>query len=384
LPVERRVEVTGFHTVAPAELGPAAVGLAAVVLLLLLRSTSLARGLSFTVRAIAQRAHASRAASRSSLSASFRTALGQGAGGSVESGLMRSAPHLSFLTVSATFTVFSFGEYLVSPDMDLGLTCIAAMTPLVALALVLGALDSGRRWSVSKGLRRALRALGHQLPIVCAVAGVVVVTGSVRLSDIVSGQGAWPWQWNAFVSPMATGSLVLWLACLVPQLNPHDELSSRRKLTTPLAVLRAVTEWGHLMAMCAAAATLFLGGWEIPLLDSGERPTLTQAVLGAMLLQLKTWALVGTVLLGRWLYPSLSFERTSRLCWRWLLPLSFALLGLSVVWVACGGNPLVSELSDAVSLVLFLTVSAVILAATLRIRSTLRGTSSVLPVSPWL
>jgi NADH-quinone oxidoreductase subunit H len=105
-------------------------------------------------------------------------------------------------------------------------------------------------------------------------------------------------------------------------------------------------EWANIWIMSAIATLCFLGGWQIP----GVSPeTIAEskgwAFLGWQLLTFAVFALKGTALVFivvqiRWTLPRLRVDQLMITCWKYLVPLSLAmLLGVLVamVLVPAGG-----------------------------------------------
>jgi NADH-quinone oxidoreductase subunit H len=106
--------------------------------------------------------------------------------------------------------------------------------------------------------------------------------------------------------------------------------------------------------------------------------------LGALLLQLKCWALVLFVLWIRWALPRLSVEQMLGVCWRVLVPLSVLAIVLSGAWLAGLASPVLRSVQGGVRYVLFALSVFVVGYFTLRVLTSLRTTSGQMNVNPWL
>src|SRR5690606_25035974 len=109
-------------------------------------------------------------------------------------------PYLFGVVVTSAFALIALGRAVVAPELDLGLLVLVSVTTLVSTGFVLDGLRRGRGYSLWRGMRGALSALLLQVPALTAVGCVVASAKSVRFTDIVEAQGAWPWQWYAFES----------------------------------------------------------------------------------------------------------------------------------------------------------------------------------------
>lgn len=384
-PLERSIDVTGFHTLAPAELTSSAVAVFVVLLLLFLLGSRWARVGSALIRLLTQRLQATARRTDSSFAERLRQGLRARRVQAPEPALSKVAPHLTFLIVSAASTIVALGHGLVAPDLDLGLACVAVITPLLATAVVIGTAPRRGSWSVRSGLLRSVSALLHQLPVLAGIATVVVARGSVRLTDLVAEQGAWPWEWHVFHSPFLLVTFVLYVTALVPELSTRDPLELTREPRASLRGLSKLVGWVHLLVMSSLAAALFLGGWRLPGMGAEEQfRNLTSALAGAVVYQAKCWSVVALVLAGRWLFPGLGIERTTAWCWRWALPASATCFGAMLLWLFGTRHPFVADLERNTGAVVFAAFLIGVALTTARVRAQLRAATGTFPVSPWL
>lgn len=398
-PVRLHVDVQGFSREAPAELETPAVLVALFAAILLLFMGPGAAVMTWFERRLMQRLQGRRARERGFfpwLLARLGESLTDAALSGGERALLRFVPSLLFLTASASFTLVAFGRCIVGADLDLGLLLFSGTTALGMMGLMLSGWRNDGRWSLLSGLSGAFGVVSIQLLAVAAVACVVLCTGSVRLEDIVLDQGGLPWQWHVFQNPMLLLSFCLFVTALVPAPSraPDDLPELDGEADTPLAPGRAATrclmffvEWGNLFVLSGVACLLFLGGFRLPFVSaSAQRASFGLQALGALLLQLKCWALVLLVLWLRWVLPRVGAQHLLRLCWRRLLPLSALALLASFAWLAGLHHPVLRSLEDWVSYVLF--GLAVFVAGYFARRAfahlKVRGPSIQLNINPWL
>ncbi len=125
--------------------------------------------------------------------------------------------------------------------------------------------------------------------------------------------------------------------------------------------------WAQILVMCAVAAALFFGGWQIPgLAPEQVEGQLGWTLLGAALFVAKTWLLVFALVAARRALPPIYADRTMSVCWRWLVPLSLLHLLLATAWVAWRPGPSAETLAGAVMLAV---TAAVMLHVVLRVRA---------------
>ena len=95
-------------------------------------------------------------------------------------------------------------------------------------------------------------------------------------------------------------------------------------------------EWGNIYVTSALVATLFWGGWQIPLSwrawAEGQGWAMPH-VLELLVFQAKTWVWVFLIIQLRWTLPRLRVDQLMTVSWKYLTPLSIAALLGSAVWM---------------------------------------------------
>jgi NADH-quinone oxidoreductase subunit H len=268
--------------------------------------------------------------------------------------LFRLAPYLVFVGVSATFVVMPFGQYLIAADLDIGILFVIAVTSLVAIGLMTGGWASNNKWSLLGGIRAAAQVISYEIPAAVAIVCVVMMTGSLRMQDIIAAQagpggvllteGGWPWYWFVFKNPVSFGLFFLFFTTALAEGNraPFDLPEAESELvagySTEYSGMRYLffffAEWANVFVFCGIATALFLGGWQIPGVSATDQEaSLPLQLLGTFLFLCKAWVLIFIVIWIRWTLPRVRIDQLMNLCWKWFVPLSFAAFMLCALWV---------------------------------------------------
>jgi NADH-quinone oxidoreductase subunit H len=274
--------------------------------------------------------------------------------------LFRLAPYLVFVGVSATFVVMPFGQYLIAADLDIGILFVIAVTSLVAIGLMTGGWASNNKWSLLGGIRAAAQVISYEIPAAVAIVCIVMMTGSLRMQDIILAQGGmgdsllttggWPWHWFAFRNPVTFALFFLFFTTALAEGNraPFDLPEAESELvagySTEYSGMRYLffffAEWANVFVFCGIATALFLGGWQVPGVTPGDQEaSLALQIFGCFLFLLKSWILIFIVIWIRWTLPRVRIDQLMNLCWKWFVPLSFAAFGLCALWVL-GTDPI--------------------------------------------
>lgn len=167
------------------------------------------------------------------------------AGWSEKYGISSSALAVSIVLISVPCAV---DVLAARADVPVVFGVITLLSTLAALA--------------SRGLRDAFRVAAWQLVAVASVAGVVVLSGSVRVDEIASTQSAPPWGWVAFHGPAGLALFSAFVLSLVASTTRKSQsadfslLLESRAPASPLGVADAF----RIALSCSLAAPLFLGG----------------------------------------------------------------------------------------------------------------------------
>ncbi|BAD41758.1 NADH dehydrogenase I subunit H [Symbiobacterium thermophilum IAM 14863] len=269
------------------------------------------------------------------------------------------APFIGFVSANLVWLIVPFGDKLIATDFEIGIIFIAAVMGYDVIATFMAGWGSNNKYSMLGAMRGAAQLISYEVTMVMAVIGVVMMAGSLRLSDIVLAQqqrGFLGW----FLFPQIIGFIVYLIASLA-ELNraPFDLAEAEQELVaghhTEYSGFRwamfMLAEYIHLAAWSAIAATLFLGGWSGPTLGqvaaglgnvlngfgaftnpvgtavlnwglaiSGS--TILNWVAGVFWLVLKTYFFVFLAMWIRWTLPRVRIDQLMDLGWKFLLPVS--------------------------------------------------------------
>lgn len=318
-PMPVSVESAGFRYSSPRTLESTALLVGLLAAAFLVFSSPLSRALGFLERRLSDRlTQATRRSDREGGRLPRPAELGWALVGRLPESF---APYLALIASSVVVTLLAFGKALVAPELDLLVLLAGSAVGLAAAALLTGGAEG--RWSLLRGIKSALTIAAFQVPAACALVTSVALSGSSRAADIVAMQGVWPWQWTFFFNPAACVVGTMAFLCLVPSVRAIPPLASPRPTTRRQRFLD-LAEWAHRLLVGSVLVVVLFGGYKtFELLPSNK----TMA-LGAGLVILKTWAMVATASLLRWVLgvPDLSlFKR--------LLPWVLFLCGASVAGV---------------------------------------------------
>lgn len=259
--------------------------------------------------------------------------------------LFRFAPYPVFIGVTLTLVTIPFSSLLIGADLNIGLIYIVGVWGLVVIGLLAAGWASGSKWTLLGGMRSAAQMVSYEIPMVLSMLVVVSMSGSMSLQTIIQSQGWHPTDWFMFSNPFVSIAFVIFLIAAVAEGNrtPFDIPEAESELVagynTEYSGMRFLffffAEWGNIYVIGALAASLFMGGWQIPvswkewgIVHGAILPHLTELAV----FQVKTWIWVLFIIQLRWTLPRLRVDQLMKVSWQYLTPLAFLSLLGAAAW----------------------------------------------------
>lgn len=233
-----------------------------------------------------------------------------------------------------TITLFGRNVQLQIADVNVGILYILAMGSLGVYGVVLGGWASNNKYALLGGIRASAQMISYELSLGLSLIGVLMISESLRLNDIVSVQashtlfGFLP-RWNVFTQPLA---FVIFTVSAFAEANrlPFDLPESEQELvagyhaeySSMKFAMFFMAEYAHMITASAVVATLFFGGWHVPWLIEPGDVSLQASLLKVAAFAVKTGFFMFLFLWIRWTLPRFRYDQVMWLGWRVLLPLS--------------------------------------------------------------
>jgi len=212
------------------------------------------------------------------------------------------APIISFIPALLSFAVVPIGDTLtifdqqidmVISDLNIGILFVFAVTSLGVYGIVLAGWSSGSKYSLIGGIRSSAQMISYEIAYGLSIIGVIVVANTLSMVELVEQQDSF-FNWFIFRQPLG---FVLFVICAVAETNrsPFD-----------------LAEYANMIAISAVATTIFLGGWQGPILP----PFIWFAIKVFLFMCFYIW-IRGTL-------PRLRYDMLMDLGWKVLFPLALA------------------------------------------------------------
>lgn len=239
------------------------------------------------------------------------------------------APMIGALAVLMSFTVVPIAPGIVISDSNIGLLFFLAMTSMAVYAVILAGWSSNNKYAALGGMRAAAQTISYEVYMGVSLLGVVMLSGSFKLSDIVlAQQDMW------YVVPQFVGFVIFIIAGIAESHRlPFDLPEAETELTAGFHTeysgikfaLFFLGEYLGVMLISMMVTTLFLGGWLGPWL-----PPIVWFLL-------KTFLLICFFVLLRASLPRPRFDQLLAFGWKWLLPVALLNLVVTAAFKLWGG-----------------------------------------------
>jgi len=238
------------------------------------------------------------------------------------------APAISILTAVAAFALIPFGTVvdifgtktgLYGLDVSIGPLYVFAFGGIAFYGLMVGGWASGSKYSFLGAMRAAAQLISYEVSLALSLVGVVMTAGTLSLTGIVEAQkGMW------YVVPQFAGFLIFMIASFAEtNRTPFDLAEADAELVggynTEYGGSRFASyffaEYLNVLVVSGIAATVFLGGWLIPGVDTpGWAQPLVVLFKMSVFVVLFIWI--------RATLPRLRYDQLMAFGWKILLPLA--------------------------------------------------------------
>ncbi|MDR4498885.1 MAG: NADH-quinone oxidoreductase subunit NuoH [Candidatus Scalindua sp.] len=247
------------------------------------------------------------------------------------------APVIAIVPALMSFAVIPFGNKItisgysidmVITDINIGILFILAVTSVGVYGIILAGWSSSNKYSLLGGLRSSAQMISYELSIGLSLIGVLMITQSLSLVDIVNAQSKW---WFVLFQPIG---FMVYAISAVAEVNrcPFDLPEAESELVAGYHTeyssmkfsLFFMAEYANILTVSAIAVTFFFGGWRGPFLP----PVIWFLIKMFLCIFFFVWI--------RSTYPRFRYDQLMNFGWKFLLPVALAniiVTGLVIVLI---------------------------------------------------
>ncbi len=254
--------------------------------------------------------------------------------------LFNLAPFLVMIVAMLLLAPIAFAKGFQIWDINIGVLYITAISSLSVIGILMAGWSSNNKYSLLGAMRSGAQIVSYELSAGMAILSVIVLTGSLQISDIIASQQDGWWIFKGHIP--AVISFVIFIIAVTAETNraPFDLAEAESELTAGFHTeysgmkfaLFFLAEYINIFIVCAIGATLFLGGWMPLHIGSWEGFNHVMDYIPSSVWFLgKTFFLIFLIMWFRWTFPRLRVDQLLNLEWKYLLPIG--LLNLVLVTV---------------------------------------------------
>jgi NADH-quinone oxidoreductase subunit H len=238
-------------------------------------------------------------------------------------------PFLAAFTALTTFSLIPFGPgwdvggvYIPGQvaDVDIALILVFAIGSLGVYGFIVGGWASDSKYALLGSMRTCAQLVSYEVALALSVLGVVIMAGSLSLTEIVAAQGDTLW----YAVPQVVGLVVFLFAGTAETARaPFDLPEAEQELVAGYHTeyggmrfgLYTMSEYINLITLSGLCVTLFLGGWHGPGWDG-------PSWLAPLWFLAKLVVLLYVFIWMRTTLPRLRYDQLMRFGWKVLLPVA--------------------------------------------------------------
>ena len=249
------------------------------------------------------------------------------------------APIVFLIPCMLIFATIPFAPGLGVGDVNIGILFFLAVSAMEIVGLFMAGWGSNNKYALLSAMRAVNQIISYDLPFIFSALVPVLLTGSLRMSDIAAAQQGSLLKWFIFYPVIGQLSFIMFIVSTLAAENrvPFDILEAESELVAGFRVeysgmkfaLIQLGEYAHMIGSSFLGALLFMGAW------SGPGPE----YLGPIWFMLKAVFLFLVVTWIRWSFVRIRVDQILALSWKALLPATLALListAAVVVWRSGG------------------------------------------------
>lgn len=245
--------------------------------------------------------------------------------------LFNLAPFIAMIVAMLLMAPIAFAKDFQLWDLNIGVLYVSAVSSIMVISILMAGWASNNKYSLLGAMRSGAQIVSYELSAGLSILAIVVLTGSLQVSDIVHSQADGWWIFKGHIPAII--AFITFIIAVTAETNraPFDLAEAESELTAGFHTeysgmkfaLFFLAEYVNVFIVCAIGATLFLGGW-MPLHIgnwTGFNHTMDY-IPSSIWFFGKTFFLIFVIMWFRWTFPRLRIDQLLNLEWKYLLPIS--------------------------------------------------------------
>ena len=241
--------------------------------------------------------------------------------------LFNLAPFIVMIISMVILAPLMFAKGFQIWDINIGVLFITAVSSVSVIGILMAGWASNNKYSLLGAMRSGAQIVSYELSAGLSILCIVVLTGSLRISDIINSQADGWWIFKGHIPAII--AFVIFIIAVTAETNraPFDMAEAESELTAGFHTeysgmkfaLFFLAEYVNVFIVCAIGATLFLGGWMPLHFGTGTRfNEIMDYIPSSLWFFGKTFFLIFIIMWFRWTFPRLRIDQLLNLEWKYL------------------------------------------------------------------
>ena len=256
-------------------------------------------------------------------------------------GLFFLGPVMTIMPALAAWAVVPFGPEVALANVNAGLLFLMAITSLEVYGVIIAGWASNSKYAFLGAMRASAQMLSYEIAMGFALVIVLMVAGSMNMTDIVMGQGKgqmasaglglFSWNWL----PLFPVFIVYFISGLAEtNRHPFDVVEGESEIVAGHMIeysgmsfaMFFLAEYANMILVSTLCVLLFLGGWLPPF-------GFLDFIPGWIWLAIKVFVVVTMFLWVRATFPRYRYDQIMRLGWKIFIPITLVWLVVVGLWI---------------------------------------------------
>ncbi len=251
--------------------------------------------------------------------------------GGADKFLFNLAPIIAMVVAMLLMAPIAFAKDFQLWNLNIGVLYVTAVSSIMVISILMAGWASNNKYSLMGAMRSGAQIVSYELSAGLSILVIVVLTGSLNISDIIYSQADGWWIFKGHIPVVI--AFIIFIIAVTAETNraPFDLAEAESELTAGFHTeysgmkfaLFFLAEYVNVFIVCAVGATIFLGGW-MPL-HIGNWEGFNHAmdyIPSSIWFFGKTFFLIFVIMWFRWTFPRLRIDQLLNLEWKYLLPIS--------------------------------------------------------------
>ena len=250
------------------------------------------------------------------------------------------APYFVILSSLIAIGIFPFSRQFQALDINIGIFFLFAISSIGVIGILLAGWSSNNKFSMIGAMRSGLQTISYELSVGLSMLTMVLLTGSLQLSEIIEVQRTGGWLILQGHIPAIIAFMIFMIAGTAETNRaPFDLVEAESELGagfhTEYSGMKFayffLAEFINMFIIASIAVVLFFGGWLSPFGITDDITWFPESIWFVI----KVLGIIFLMMWFRWTFPRLRVDQLLTLEWKYLLPINLVNLVLMaiIIWL---------------------------------------------------